>query len=172
MLALEQSMHLGPATVVKVDGDRCHVDVGEHYRWAQLALAFPYQPAANDIVLVAGQEERWYVIGVLKGSGLTQLTVPGDLCIRAPHGSIELNAARGIRLKSSLVKIMAEQFETIARSAFENFTEVTRWVKETFQLRTGRMRSRVDGEFDLKAGSIQQRAREDVKIDGKKIHLG
>jgi hypothetical protein len=55
---------------------------------------------------------------------------------------------------------------------FERFTEATRWVEEAFQLRAGRLRTRVDGDYDLAADRIRATAEHDVKIDGSKIHLG
>jgi len=172
MLTLDQTTFLGPAPVLRSEGDRFQLDIGEHYCWAQSALAFPYVPAIGDVVLAIGQGDQWYVVGVLQGCGKTNLVVPGDLRISAPRGSIELDAAKGIRLRSPAVKIMADSLDVIAKSVFESFTEATRWVKKTFQLRLGRLRTQVDGEYDLKASKIKERADGDVRIDGQKIHLG
>ena len=46
--------------------------------WAQMALAYPYQAAVGDTLLAIGQGESWYVIGVIRGTGTSTLTVPGD----------------------------------------------------------------------------------------------
>jgi hypothetical protein len=172
MITLEATTFLGPASVLKAEGKRFQIDVGAHYCWAQSALAMPYVPAVGDVVLAIGQDDQWYVVGVLSGRGTTTLSVPGDLRIRAPRGTIELSAARGIRMKSPSVKIMADKLELLAKALFESVSEATRWVKETLQLRVGRLRTRVEREYDLKADSIKEKAERDVRIDGQKIHLG
>jgi hypothetical protein len=59
-----------------------------------------------------------------------------------------------------------------ARSVLERFQNATRWVKEAFQVRAGRMRTQVSGDWRLKADTITERSEGDVKIDGRKIHLG
>src|SRR5262249_25636662 len=68
---LEQITFLGPATVMRKDHQLLHLDLGDHCRWAELALAFPYHPNTGDVVLAIGQEEKCYVIGVLRGTGRT-----------------------------------------------------------------------------------------------------
>lgn len=172
MLALEQTTYLGPAEVVRVAPGRVQIDLPDDQPWAQLALAFPYQPAVGDSLLVVGQDEAWYVIGVLRGAGKTSLTVPGDLDIRAPQGRIEMSAGGGVTIRGPLVRLVAEKLEVAARSVFERFVEATRWVRGAWQLRAGRMRTRVEETYRLQAGRIVEHAEEDVKIDGQKIHLG
>jgi hypothetical protein len=128
--------------------------------------------AIGDTVLAIGEQGSWYAIGVLQGTGATTLAVPGDLNIRAPRGSIELSAVRGIRIKSPRVDITAKKLQVAARAILERFTEATRCVKQTFRLRIGRFRTRVGSIYDLKADRILERAEADIKIDGRKIHLG
>lgn len=163
---------LEPATVLTLAGTRVQLELPDELVWAVLALAYPYQPARGDRVLAIGQGEAWYVIGVLRGSGSTSLTLPGDLTIRTPAGSIELISARGVRIKSPRVRIATEKLELLAESVLERFARATRWVKETLHVRAGRLRTRVEGTHDLGAGRILERAEDDVKIDGRKIHLG
>jgi hypothetical protein len=169
---LEATTYLGPARVLAAAGTRAKLELPDEHVWAMVALGSPYQPTVDDIVLAIGQQGAWYVIGVLKGSGKTTLSVPGDLEIRAPRGTIELSAGKGVHLKSPEVTVTAGKLELFARSIFESFTEATRWIKEAFQLRAGRLRTRVDGDYDLGADRIRERAEQDVKIDGSKIHLG
>jgi hypothetical protein len=172
LLALQEQTSLSPARVICVAGNRVQLEFPDERTWATVALAYPYQPAVGDSVLAIGQGDQWYVIGVLEGSGKTTITVPGDLAIRAPAGKIELAAGRGLKLKGPTVRIVAGKLEVVARSAFERFSQATLWVKETLKTRTRRMRTRVEGTFDLNAGRILERADGDVKIDGSKIHLG
>jgi hypothetical protein len=172
MQTLEATTYLGPARVLAAAGNRVKLELPDEHVWAVTALGGPFQPAVGDIVLAIGREDDWYVIGVLKGSGPTTWTVPGNLEIRAPRGEITLTAGRGVAVKAPEVKISAGKLELLARSVFERFHEATRWVKGAFQLQAGRVRTRIDGDYDLAADRIQERAEHDVKIDGTKIHLG
>lgn len=172
LLDLEQHARLSPARIYRIDGTRVQLEFPDEFIWATVALAYPYAPTVNDTVLAIGQGEAWYVIGVLQGSGKTSLTVPGDLAIRAPFGAIELNAARGVKIKSPAVQIIAGKLDVFAHAIVERFANATRWVKETFQIRAGRQRTRVEGTYDLKAERIVERAEGDVKIDGNQIKLG
>jgi Protein of unknown function (DUF3540) len=169
---LESTGYLGPARVLTAAGNRAKIELPDEHAWAIVALAVPYQPAVDDEVLAVGRNGEWYVIGVIRGRGKTTLTVPGDLDICAPQGAIELTAAKGVTIKSSEVTVAAGRLQLLARSVFERFTDATRWVKEAFQLRAGRVRTRVDGDYDLGADRILERAEGAVKIDGSKIHLG
>ena len=169
---LEKTTYLGPATVVRAAPGRVQLQLPDGCRWAQCALAFTYQPVAGDRVLAIGHSGVWYVIGVLAGTGASSICVPGDLEIRAPRGRISLTAAAGIELRADEVRVSANRLEVLAQTVFEHCAEVTRWVKGTLQLRVGRLRTRVDGTYDVGADRIVERARRDVKIDGEKIHLG
>lgn len=171
-LFLDQGTYLGPARVRCVAGNRVQLEFPDESPWALLALAYPYQPVAGDIVLAAGQGENWYVIGILQGSGKTTLMVPADLELLAPRGRINLLAGKGVQIKSPEVEITAGKLELAARRVMEHFTEATRWVRDTWQVRAGRMRIQVEDDYRLKAGRINERADKDVKIDGEKIHLG
>jgi hypothetical protein len=168
----ETTTYVGPARVLAAGGNRAKLELPDQHVWAIVALGGFYRPAVDDVVLAIGQKGAWYVIGVIHGRGPTTLTVPGDLAIRAPRGGIELTAAKGVTVKSPDVTIAADRLELLARSVFERFTDATRWVKAAFQVRAGRVRTRVDGDYDLAADRILERAEHDVKIDGSKIHLG
>jgi hypothetical protein len=172
LLELEQQTRLTPARVLRTEHNRVQLELPDERAWAAVALAYPYEPVSGDSVLAIGQDGAWYVIGVLQGSGKTSMTVPGDLCLRAPFGAIELSAAQWVKIKSPAVQITAGKLELVARSVFERFAHATRWVTETFQIRSGRLRARVNGSYDMKAERILERADGDVKIDGRQIKLG
>lgn len=172
LLELEQQTRLTPARVLCTEDNRVQLELPDERAWAVVALAYPYEPVRGDTVLAIGQDGAWYVIGVLQGSGKTSMTVPGDLCIRAPFGAIELTAAQCVKIKSPAVQIVAGKLELLARSVVERFTHARRWVTETFEIRTGRLRTRVKGTFDLKADRILERADGDIKIDGRQVKLG
>jgi len=171
-LLLEQGTYLGPARVCQVAGSRIQLEFPDELPWATLALAYPYQPAAGDVVLAAGQGRNWYVIGVLKGTGKTTILVPGDFEVIAPRGNISLVAGKKLEVKSPEVQITAGKLGLFARSVLEHFTDATRWVKEAWQIRAGRLRTQVERDYRISAQRINARADEDVKIDGDKIHLG
>jgi hypothetical protein len=172
LLELEQQTWLGPARVLRAAGNRVQIELPDEIAWASVAVACPYQAAVGDSVLAIGQRGSWYVIGVLEGTGKTIIKVPGDLAILAPAGKIEIKSGREVRIKSPAVRIVAGKLEAMARSIFERFAQATRWVKETFQLRSGRYRARVEGTYDVQADRIVERAEDDVIIDGREIKLG
>jgi hypothetical protein len=173
MLAqLEQATSLGPVKVVQVAGNRLLLQAPEARIWALLALPYVYQAAVGDTVLVIGQNDAWYVIGVLNGTGRTVLTAASDLEIRAPHGQIDISSGQGIRLRSPTVRVVADRLTLLARSLAEHFGSVTRRVQETFSVLAGRLRTSVTGDYQLRAEKIVERAKNEVKINGQEVLLG
>jgi hypothetical protein len=171
-LTFDRGAFLGPVPVCEVSGNRVQLEFPDEMPWAMLALAYPYQPAVGDTVLAAGQSDNWYVIGILQGTGKTTFAVAGDFEVLAPRGRITLVAGKGFQVKSPEVKITTAKLEMVARRVLERFTDVTRWVKGVWQIRADRIRSRVEGAYQMNAGRIIERADQDVRIDGQKIHLG
>lgn len=171
-LTFDQATYLGPARVHRVAGNRVQLEFPDELPWATLALAYPYQPAVGDTVLAAGQDQRWYVIGVLQGTGRTTFMVPGDFEVLAPRGRINLVAGKGLQMKSPDVKITAGKLELVAKCISEHFAEASRWVKNIWQMRVGRLRTAVENDYQVNARRIIERAEEDVRIDGNKINLG
>ena len=169
---VDQETYLGPASVVQTAAGRVQLNVRDDRRWARMGLAFPYEPVRGDEVLVIGRGEALYVIGVLRGSGPTTFSAPKDLRFRAPHGSIELTAANGVRVKASTVKLVSDTLEILATTLFERLVEATHWIENALHIRAGQVRMRSEASYDLRAAAISQRATEDVHVDGRKIHLG
>lgn len=171
-----QRMHLGPARLVAVEGSRlvAVLDPAEPGTTvsARSAMAQSYAPAPGDEVLVIGRGSEWYVIGLLSGTGTTSFVAPGDIEFAAPRGRVEFIARDGVFLKSGLVEIVADSLQLTARHVVERFTSLTQWVADAVHQRFGRVRSHVEGDYDLKAGRIKELADEEVTIDGKKIYLG
>lgn len=111
----------GPARVVDLADDgriQVQLDNGE-FRWGRTAV--PYPLAVGDHALVLVTPETVFAIGVLGGSaprsdflqverqpetGRTRVTVPADLELCAPQGSITLNAAEGVRLVGEAVDLV------------------------------------------------------------------
>lgn len=172
LLAVDPGTFLGPARVCQVAGNLVQLEFSDELTWATMALAYPYKPAVGDTVLVVGQNQNWYVIGVLDGKGITTFSVPGDFEVCAPRGRINLIAGKGIQVKSPEVKITAGKLELVARRVSECFTEAARIVTGTWRIRAARVHNEIEGEYLVKAGRIIERAEQEVKIDGDKIHLG
>ena len=62
--------YLGPAEVTQVVGSDVTVLLTDgRETHAHLALAFPFQPTVEDELLVIGEADAWYVIGVLRSAG-------------------------------------------------------------------------------------------------------
>lgn len=169
-MILETATRLSPARVLAIAAGEVHLAFPDLSVRAKLALSSPYQPAVGDLVLAIGQEDTFYVIGVLQGSGKTVFASTGDIEFRT-RGRIDL-AAEDVTIRGPRVAIHADRLEVLARSVLERFVEAYRWVKGLFDLRSGRTRQRVDGTFHLSAIRLVQRAEKDVKIDGEKINLG
>jgi hypothetical protein len=172
LLELEKQNALGPARVVRAEANRVMLRVAHRNIWAVSALPFQYEYQAGDLVLAIGQEDSWYVIGVLKGRGHTTLTVPGNLTFQAPRGNIEFVSAGKVQIQSPEVGISTGKLAIVARSVRERFQSASRWVNETLQVFAGRLRTRVENESELTAERIVERAEGDVRIDGNQIHLG
>lgn len=163
---------LGAAQVIRVEGTRLLLSMQDRQAWAASAIGYPYTFQVNDVVLAIGHQDDWYVIGVLQGSGKTSLQVPGDLQLIAPHGSIEMVAARGISMRSPSVRIVAQQLHLAAKRLRERFAQASLCVTEGWQIVAKRLSTRCQQSCRLQAGKIVQQAKGDVKIDGRKIHLG
>lgn len=170
--AVPEVPYLGPATVAGVAHRHVELDHPGGRCTARIAVAQSYAPVVGDTVLAISRGTEWYVIGVLEGSGTTTFTAPGDVEFHAPRGRIEMLARDGVFLKSDLVEIVATRLELTARHLFERFSDATQWISETLHRRIGRMHTKVEGDYDLKAGRITELADDDVTIDGKTIHLG
>lgn len=159
---------LGPAIVRSRDGRRLRVERDGVLYEAELAI--PCLPGIDDVVLVAGQEDRAWVIGVIAGRN-TVWEVAGDVVIRS-GGSIDLSAAAGVRVRGADVAVTGERVQITAGTLTERCGSVYRWVKDAVQERLGRLRQVISGTHHLDAKRIVHRAQGEVEIDGDRINLG
>ncbi len=162
--------YIGPAVVTLVARERVRISLPGREEWARLALAYPYQPQRGDVVLALGGDEL-FVVGVLEGKGPVRLSFPGDVEISA-GGDLRLRAGRGMELSGPGVVVKTDRFELIARVAFSTVLRAYLRVKEALCVQAGSARTTVDGHYTLRARGINQRADDDVRIDGRQIHLG
>lgn len=171
-LDLQQSNHLGPATVERVEGTRVLLNLNDVQAWAVSAVGYPYHFQVGDVVLAIGGRDDWYVIGILNGSGKTCIHVEGDLQLIAPQGSIEMIAAKGVSIKSPDITLIGSRVTLVAKQLSQRVQELTTHVKHCYEMIAARFTGRVEGSYRLHADKIVQQAEGDVKIDGRKIHLG
>ena len=172
--------YLGPARVVSPNapnapnapgGVRVELPDGTAVT-AQAALAFPYQPAPDDVVLVIGKGGSHYVIGVLQGTGKSVLALHGDVELRAVGGSLTLAGDKGMRLESPELEISAGKLRLMAESIVQRFTHAYQHVREVLSVRAGETHTVVDGTSFAKARSGVILTEEKMAINGKEIHLG
>jgi hypothetical protein len=169
-MLLETLTYLGPARVIAIDPLR--VSVPDGMVSVLSALPYEYDPAIGDRVLVTGQEDRYYLLGILSGRGKIRFVAPGDLELSAPQGTVQIRSPHAIHMESPDIVLKASRLELIAKTVTEKFVNAYCWVKELFQFHSGRTRQTVDQDYRVLAGRIVEQAEEDVKIDGKKIQLG
>jgi len=174
MLQQDTGLRLGPATVGRAAGRRVLLRRTDSpaEEWAELALAFPYRPAAGDVVLAVSQEDRVYVIGVLQGRGPSVFAFPGDVVLSAPQGAMTLDAGKGVTLSAPSVELRAEAVEIEAKTLTQRIESAYHWVKDLLQVRAGRSRTVVEGTSHHLAERTFLRSEKETKVDGEKIYLG
>jgi hypothetical protein len=168
---MTKASFLGSVRALAVEDRRVLVAFPEAKAWATLALQ-GYAPAVGDVLLVIGQDESFFVIGVIAGRGRTSISAHGDLELRAPHGRIDLLARDGIELRGGPVRVVAKAFEAVVDTLKQRCKDLFVTVTDTFRTRSKRVEHHADEVHRTTAGRIVQRAEQDVSIDGEKIHLG
>jgi hypothetical protein len=167
----ERLARIVPARVVRVERGLVLVERDDFRAWAAMALAYRYEPAEGDVLLVAGDERSYFVIGVVAGKGRVVLSAPGDLELRAA-GRLEIHAGDEVCVRGPRVRLAARRLEFFARAVTQRFTRVHRWIREVLHTKAGRVHADVAGTHRVKAGRIVGRAKGDVKLDGRRIRLG
>jgi hypothetical protein len=165
--------HLGPAEVVGVGA--CNLEVrleSGRVVTADLALAMPYQPNVADRVLVIGEGDRSWVIGVLSGSGRTVLAFDGDVELRSNDGVLRLGAGQRVEIEAPEVGYRVGTLRVIADSVVEHVASLTQRVRELVSVHAGQRREIIDGATSTQAKSATLVTEEAVKVNGKAIHLG
>ncbi len=164
--------YLGPAKLVQAEPTELLAELpnGERVK-IELALAYGYQPAIGDELVVVGKGERWYVIGIIASQGEVQLKFNADVAIQT-KGQLELVGDEGVDIRGSAISWQAETIKVIADSVLETAGSWLRKVKGLASLRSGEKHEVVDGLHATRAERAQWTARETVTVNGKEIHLG
>jgi hypothetical protein len=169
----DASLHLGPATIVRpaTRDVMLRLEDGRHVE-AQLALALPYVPAENDVVLALGKDARFYVVGILSASGQTSLSFRGDVKLEAIGGSLTLGADEGVRLRGRKVEVEASELTMRAVEVVQKFESVVQHVCGLLSVRAKRHTTIVDETATTRAKRAAIITEETMVINGKQIHLG
>ena len=164
---------LGPGRVVEAAPHEVVVEIraGERVS-AQMALSIPYSPNPGDILLVIGKDEDHYVIGVLHGTGKTELSFKGAVDLRAEGGPLTLSSDQGVVLRGPDVEVTADKLRMFAGSVVQKFTSVLQRVTGSLNVRSGEAHTVVDGRSLLTAKNASIVTEEAVTINGEEIHLG
>lgn len=162
---------LGPAPVRRFEGAAPIVMIGGREVRAEMALAFPYEPAIGDDLLVVGKDDRFYVIGLLRARGQVALRFMGDVRLSAVGGKLELEGDEGVRVRGRTVEVVARQFKTLADSVVERANDVYRRVRDTLDVHAGEKRELVDGLISTRATTINSATSGVTSINGKEIHM-
>lgn len=167
------NLHLGPATIVRPAERDVTVRLEDGRRAeAQLALALPYVPAENDVVLVLGKDSRFYVVGVLAASGQTSLTFRGDVNLKAIGGSLRLAADEEVTVRGQRVDLEASELTMRAVNVVQKFESVVKRVRGLLRVRAKRQDTIVDETASTRAKRAAIVTQETMSINGKQIHLG
>lgn len=109
------------------------------------------------------------------GRGRARLSAE-ELNVTARNGDVQIDEARytGHKLlgRVTSARWVADRVETVAGSIVEKAKNVYRTVERLSQLRAGRVRTKVDSSYHLKADQAFMKTKGDFKVDGRQIHLG
>jgi hypothetical protein len=165
--------YLGPAVVAAVEAS--HLDArlpdGALVR-AELALAFPYRPVADDVVLVVGRGEAHYVIGVLRGAGETTLSFEGDVRVRAVSGKLALVGDEGVQIEGRELEVLVSAVKIVAGSMVQKLASAYQRVTGLLSVRAGEAETHVEGTTTTRAKSGVILTEEKMIVNGKQIFLG
>lgn len=165
--------YLGPAEVVT--SGRRQLDValptGEVVE-ATLALAYPYEPARGDTLLVIGGEEGLYIIGVIEGKGRLRMDFFGDVQLHARDGALTLSGDHGVKLRGPLLEVITDSFSVMASQAVQKFTTFHQRVREILTVQAGESYSIVEKTALHRAKKYAVVAQETASVNGKQILLG
>jgi hypothetical protein len=165
--------YLGPAEVIEAGAGEIEARLpnGAAVR-AELALAFPYRPAAGDVVLVIGRGDAHYVIGVLRGAGETTLAFEGNVNLRAVGGRLNLRGDDGVQVEGRELAVLVSAFKVVAESITQKAASAYQRVTGLLSVRAGESHTLVDGASTAKSKSGVILTEEKMTINGKQIFLG
>lgn len=168
-----QGEYLGPARVVEVRPHEIEVEVrGGERVIAQMALAFPYEPAQDDVLLVIGRGGDHYVIGVIHGQGRATLTFQGGVEVRAEGGPLTLSSDKGVAIRAPELEMETGTLRMFAGSVAQKFTSLYQRVRGSLNVHAGQAHTIVDDRSFMTAKNASIVTEQAMNINGNEIHLG
>ncbi len=165
--------YLGPAEVLETGPATVRVTVAGAAADAQLALAFAYEPARGDTVLLVARRGRAYVIGVLQGRGRARLAIAGDVDLHAVGGTLRLRGDAGVEVEGKHVRLTAAgKLRIAAEHAVTTFESLTRRVRGLLSSQAGDKLETVDNSRIERSKQATILTEETMAINGREIHLG
>jgi hypothetical protein len=165
--------YLGPSEVCRVEPHQVEIRLpSSELAWARLALAFCYAPVVGDEVLVIGNPDGHYVIGVLRGQGQARLTFPGDVELRSLDGVVRVVGGRGVEIDAPEVALRAGKILTVARSLVQQLGTLYQSVSELWSVRAGASHTVVEDSSYTQAKRATLVTEDELNLNGKAINLG
>jgi Protein of unknown function (DUF3540) len=165
--------YLGPAHVISAAGRELSLELpsGEIVA-ATLAVAFPYEAATGDVLLVIARGQSYYGIGVLHGTGATRLVFPGDVELSSSGGALRLSGAKGVTIEGPELDVRVGALRMLADSLTQRFASVYQRVTSLLSVHARESHTSVDESTFTKAKNAAILTEETMSINGKQIHLG
>lgn len=197
-LPLEASLFYARVDEEKQGGYAVCLDDGR-ILFAQRAAGCLLAPEAGDEVLVAAGAGKTFILSVLiRQEDAGRIALPGKssiegdeialtgrrgVALEAPKISLTglLGEARfgGLSLFSRWCDVRAERISSVAEiwnrtigRLSERIRDSYRTIENTEQTKAGRIRTVVKERFSVASKHADVNAEEEVKLDGKKIHIG
>ena len=165
-------LYLGPAKVVETRGTVVEVELPQGNREnARLALAYTYEPCVGDEVLVIGNVDGHWVIGVIHGQGPAVLRFPADAELSA-GGTLRITADRGVDVRAQDFSVTTQKIRMIASEVAHSFKSLRQRVQELLSVQAGQTHTVVEGSMHSQAKNATILTEEKVSINGKEVHLG
>jgi hypothetical protein len=171
-LAADAAVELG-TVVAEADGSY-RVDTPRGEVRAELAASCLVTPSLGDRVLVACAGEEAYVLSLLRQAspGETAVTFPADAMLAAPNGKLRIQAGRGVELKTTHLRVLAEAFDTVAGRIYQRAVNFLRRTDELDRIEAKNIDQKAEQLMHHHAENAVTTADELVKIDGKQVHVG
>jgi hypothetical protein len=165
-------LYLGPASVVQSGASEVEVELprGNRER-ARLALAYAYEPCVGDEVLVIGNADGHWIIGIIHGKGPSVLRFPADAELSA-GGSLRITADRGVDVRAQDFSVTTQKIRMIASEVSHSFKTLRQRVQELLSVQAGQTHTVVEGSMHSQAKNATILTEEKVSINGKEVHLG
>jgi hypothetical protein len=165
--------YLGPGNVVAALPHEVTVEIrGAEQVRAQMALSIPYAPVVGDVLLVIGKGEEHYVIGVLVGTGKTQLSFQGAVDLRATGGPLTLSSDQGVAIHGPEMEIQTGKLHVFAGTVVEKLGSLYQRIRGALNVHAETAHTVVDDASFLTAKNASIVTEETMSINGDQIHLG